>query len=186
MTDTRTNQSSYGATAKSLHWITFLLIGVIIPLGFIMTEPPLTPDKFTLYKWHKTLGALVLLLASIRLGWRLINPPPPLPRDTLWYERIGAHGVHFLLYTCLFVMPLSGWLMTSASGFPNILLGDIQLAPLIDKDEDLYNLFRDVHHTTATVLLVLVGTHVSAAFFHYFIRRDEILGRMIPFLNRRT
>ena len=56
-----------------------------------------------------------LLLSLIRLGWRLANPPPPEPQTLAPWERMLSQAVHWGFYAVMIGMPLTGWLMVSAS-----------------------------------------------------------------------
>jgi cytochrome b561 len=81
-------------------------------------------------------------------------------------------------------MPLSGWLMSSAKGFPVVYLGLWKLPDLIAKNEALSETFKDGHYLFATALLIFIGLHIAAALKHHFIDKDAILSRMIPFLRK--
>ena len=60
------------------------------------------------FAWHKTVGALILLLALVRLAVRLLNPPPPYPADFPRWQRFAAVWSHRLLYFLLIALPLTG------------------------------------------------------------------------------
>ncbi|MBI5439427.1 MAG: cytochrome b [Nitrosomonadales bacterium] len=171
----------YTATAISLHWLTALFIFATFPLGVYMHELALSPLKLQLINYHKWLGVTILLLTVARLAWRATHTPPPLP-ETIppWQQRV-AHGLHLLLYALLLVIPLSGWLMSSAKGFPVVYLGLVQLPDLVAKDKALGELLTTVHQTLNFGLLALVGMHIAAALKHHFIEHDATLRRMLPF-----
>jgi len=170
----------YTATAISLHWLTALLVLITFPLGVYMHELALSPIKLQLISYHKWLGVTIFLLTAARLAWRATHTPPPLPETIpLWQQRV-AHGVHLLLYVLLFVIPLSGWLMSSAKGFPVVYLGLVQLPDLVGKDKVLGELLTEVHEMLNFGFLALVGMHAVAALKHHFIERDATLRRMLP------
>jgi len=170
----------YSATAIALHWLAALLILAAFPLGVYVHELAFSPLKLKLISYHKWLGVTIFLLTVARLAWRATHTPPPLP-DTIprWQQR-AAHGLHHLLYLLLLVIPLSGWLMSSAKGFPVVYLGLVQLPDLIGKDADLAERLHDIHAALNFALLALVGLHVAAALKHHFIDRDATLRRMLP------
>lgn len=170
----------YTATAISLHWLTAALVLVTFPLGLYMHELALSPLKLQLISYHKWLGVTIFLLTVARLAWRATHTPPPLPETIpLWQQRV-AHGVHLLLYLLLFAIPLSGWLMSSAKGFPVVYLGLVQLPDLVGKDKALGELLTGVHEMLNSGFLALVGMHTAAALKHHFIERDATLLRMLP------
>ncbi len=92
----------------------------------------------------------------------------------------SARIVHWLLYLLLFVMPVLGWMAASWRGFPVILFG-LELPKLIATRAHGFRWTGDVHGLLATYgMLTLVGLHAAAALYHYFIRRDGVLQRMLP------
>ena len=174
----------YTATAISLHWLMVFLILAAFPLGLYMSDLALSPLKLRLISYHKWLGVTIFLLAAARLAWRATHTPPPLPAEMPAWQRHGAHGLHHLLYVLLFAIPLSGWLMSSAKGFQTVYLGVLPLPDLIVKDKALGDLLREVHELLNYAMLALLVAHVGAAIKHHFIDRDDILIRMLPFLNK--
>lgn len=178
---------TYSRTAMLLHWLAAIIILALLGLGFIMTG---MPDgnielKFTLYQLHKSFGILLLLVALIRLVWRLKTPPPPPLVEPLLHR--AASAVHWALYAIMIVMPLVGWMMVSASPLriPTEIFGLFELPhlPLFDGGADrkeLEHLFKEIHESMAFVLIGLIVLHVGAALYHHFIRRDATLLRMSP------
>jgi cytochrome b561 len=120
------------------------------------------------------------VLALVRLGWRWGNPVPALPSTLKSYERLLATVTHVLLYALLFAVPLTGWMMSSARGFPVSWFGFFQLPDLVPKDKGLYDTLVDVHGTLAWTLAGLVALHVGAALKHHFMLKDDVLRRMLP------
>lgn len=171
----------YPSTAIALHWLSALLILAAFPLGVYVHELAFSPLKLKLISYHKWLGMTIFLLTVMRLAWRVTHTPPPLP-DTIprWQQR-AAHGLHHSLYLLLLTIPLTGWLMSSAKGFPVVYLGVVQLPDLIGKDAGLAERLHDVHAALNFALAALVGLHVAAALKHHFIDRDATLRRMLPF-----
>ena len=106
----RNTTSTWGSVSKALHWIIVLMI--INQWVIAERAEDLTGfAKFKALNWHKWFGMTVLMLAVIRLAWRLMNPVPDLTAETRPWERHLAKVSHFLLYLLIFAMPLSGWLM---------------------------------------------------------------------------
>ncbi len=170
----------YTGPAIAAHWVIAALILVAFPLGVYMHELPLSPTKLKLYSYHKWIGITVLLLFVPRILWRITHrPPAPLPMPA-WQHRI-AEGTHHLLYLLMFLVPLSGWLMSSAKGFQVVYFGVLPLPDLVGKSEDLGDLRKGVHEARNFGLLALVGLHVAGALKHVIIDRDGTLRRMLPF-----
>ncbi len=167
----------YGAVAIALHWLSALLVVGLAGLGFWMADLKPSPTKIEIYNWHKGFGLTVLALTAIRIAWRATHPPPPLLLASR-AKRALAHAVHGLLYGLLLAMPLSGWLMNSAAGFPLSWFGLFRVPPLIERNRQAFEFWRDVHATLAIVLVALVLLHVAAALKHHFVDRDATLARM--------
>lgn len=174
----------YTRTAITLHWAMALLIFAAFPLGVYMHDLPLSPGKLRLYSWHKWLGIGILLLAILRVLWRSSHRPPPLPDTMPHWEKMVAHGMHYLLYVLILAVPISGWLMSSAKGFQTVWFGVLPLPDLVSKNKELGELLKEVHESLNFLMLGLVLAHAGAALKHHFIGRDDILARMLPFLKR--
>jgi cytochrome b561 len=168
----------YTAPAVVLHWLAALLIFVAFPLGLSMQELPLSPLKLRLYSYHKWIGITVLLLAGLRVAWRLSHRPPPLPDSIAGWQRRASAAVHGLLYLLILAIPLSGWLMSSAKGFQTVWFGVLPLPDLVGKSRELGELLEDVHAWLNYTLLALVILHVVGAIKHHFIERQSFLQRM--------
>lgn len=167
----------FGIVAILLHWlIATLMIGMII-LGLYMTGLPVSIEKLKYYGWHKEFGFVVLTLAFIRLYWRLTNETPDLEIPA--WEALSARLMHWTLYGFMFALPLTGWLLTSAAGFPVSFFGLFTIPILITPNEELMQLFVAVHKWLAYTLIALITLHTAAAFKHHFIDKDNILKRII-------
>lgn len=173
----------YGFVAQGLHWTIAGLVVVQVVLGKIAEELPLGLDKLALLARHKSVGITILALAVIRLVWRLIDHPPPPPPMPRW-QLVAARLNHAAFYLLLLAMPLSGWLMSSASNFPVSWFGLVQLPDFVAADPELKDLLEDLHETLAQVLVALALLHVAAALKHQFIDRDGLLLRMLPWRSR--
>lgn len=175
---------AYTRTAIALHWLMALLVFVTFPVGLVMHEMALSPNKLRLLSYHKWLGVTVFILVMVRLLWRASHKPAPLLATMPHWQRAAANAVHVLLYVLLFAIPLSGWLMSSAKGFQTVYLGVLPLPDLISKDKVLGDALFALHEVLNITLLVLVIAHVAAAIKHQFVDRDGTLARMLPFLDR--
>ena len=178
------SSSSYTCVAIALHWLVALLIFFAWPMGVYMHDLPLSPQKLQYYAWHKWAGVTVFLLALLRLAWRAGHPAPALPEAMPRWQRQAATGLHHLLYLLILVIPLSGWLMSSAKGFQTVWFGVLPLPDLVGKDEALGEVLKGVHMGLNGTLFLLVLAHVGAALKHHLIDKDDILARMLPFLTK--
>ena len=168
----------YSPPAIVLHWLVALLIFVTFPLGVYMVDLPLSPDKLKLYSYHKRIGITILMLASLRVMWRVTHTPPPLPENLASWHRRASQIVHGLLYGLILAIPLSGWLMSSAKGFQTVWFGVLPLPDLLDKNRELGDLLANVHQALNFTLLALVILHVGAALKHHFFEHQPFLQRM--------
>jgi len=175
---------AYTRTAITLHWLIALLVFVTFPVGLVMSEMALSPNKLRLLSYHKWLGVTVFILVMVRLVWRASHKPAPLLATMPHWQRVAANAVHVLLYVLLFAIPLSGWLMSSAKGFQTVYLGMLPLPDLLSKDKVLGDALAALHEVLNFALLALVVAHVAAAVKHQFVDRDGTLARMLPFLDR--
>jgi len=179
----RNTTRRWGAVSQFLHWLVVALIIVQFTLALWAASLPLGNRKLGVLAYHKSFGITILSLALVRLLWRLANPTPPLPPTLRPYERGLARFAHVMLYVLLFVMPLTGWMMSSARGFPVSWFGfsSLQLPDLVPKNQTLYHALVTTHGTLAVVLVAVVTLHVAGALKHHFMLRDEVLRRMLPF-----
>jgi cytochrome b561 len=170
----------YGAVAQAFHWLIAALIFAMLGLGYYMEDLPLGVRKLELYNLHKSTGITIAMLAALRLLWRLLHRPPPLPASMPPWERRAAGAVHALLYLMLFVQPLVGFLQSNAANFPIVLWGLLPLPPLLGPDEPLAEALIGVHTLGGNFLAILVILHVAAALRHHFVLKDDVLRRMLP------
>ena len=167
----------YSPVAIALHWLLALAIVATFGVGLYMADLPFSLQRVKLYNWHKWAGVTILALSALRLLWRLSHRPPADPPMPAWQARV-AHGVHALLYLTFFAVPLSGWAMSSAKGFPIVWFGVLPLPDFVPKDRELGELLTTVHAALAYGLAALVLAHVAGALKHHFIHRDGLLARM--------
>jgi len=170
----------FGWIALLLHWVMAIMIIGMLCLGLYMAGLRLSMEKLKLIGWHKEIGACVLGLVAIRLIWRLVNIIPPLPESMPMWQRLAAHASHYALYGFMFTMPVSGWLMSSAAGFPVSVFGWFTLPNLINQNEEARKLFLSIHTWLSYALIATIAAHIAAALYHHFITKDNILRRMLP------
>jgi cytochrome b561 len=165
--------------AQLLHWLIALLIVGLGSVGLWMTSMTPSMDKINIFALHKSFGITVLMLAGLRLVWRLATRHPPEMPGPAW-QRWSARTVHFALYVMMFVMPLSGWLFNSASNFPLQWFKLVNLPALWGPDPVVKHWALAVHEYGFWTLAALLTVHATAAFMHHYFDHDETLRRMLP------
>ena len=180
------NQSSptrYGAVAQGFHWIIAGLIVTQFTLALMADDLPLGLHKLAVLARHKSFGMTVLMLAVLRLLWRLFNRPPELPPGMSKIERTLARGTHLLFYVLLFAMPLTGWMMSSAKNYSVSWFGRFTWPDLIAPNERTFEMLKTTHHLLGWLLLSVAILHVLAALKHHFWNKDDVLVRMLPLIK---
>jgi cytochrome b561 len=184
-------QQRYTAVAIALHWLIAAGIVGMIALGWIMDDVP-DAQAYSLIQLHKSFGITILLLSVARVVWRLMNPPPPEPPMPGW-QRALALFVHVGLYVLIIAMPLTGWIMASASsdaptryfGLVDARLPGIPGLPAEARD-GIEDGFEFAHSNLQWVIIAMLALHIAGALKHQFIDRDGLIARMAPGLFGRT
>lgn len=174
------NAPRYGGVAIGLHWLIGLMILISFGVGLTMVDMSLSPLKLRLYSWHKWAGVTIFMLVLIRCVWRITHAVPPLPADMPRWQRIAAEASHLALYALMIVIPLSGWLMSSAKGFQTVYFGVLPIPDLLQKNKELGETLALVHQALNFTMIGIVILHAAAALKHHFIDKDDILRRMLP------
>lgn len=173
----------YGAIAKFLHWALALLI--LLQYYLVYWKRWVLPEKSAMANFyigglHKPIGVVFLLLALFAVIWHVNNPKPAYPPQMHNWEKQSALLVQGVLYLTLFAMPLSGFMMSTAAGYPPSFFGLFQFPQWIPQNPAVAHFFFDVHQITGYVIIALVTIHIAAALKHHFIDHDDILKRMLP------
>ena len=169
----------YSWQAMLLHWLLAVIVIGMLGFGYILGEMSRGPTKSFYVDIHRSFGVLALVLVLVRIGWRLRHPPPPLPPSVPRWQRIAAVSSHGLLYLCILLQPLSGYLASAFSSSPVPFFG-MTLPQWAWDDKPLRSFFGEVHGIVAITLLVLIAIHVLAALKHLLINRDHVFQRMLP------
>jgi len=176
-------ENRYGPVAVALHWVMALLLVVLVSLGVYMVRLPdvgFDTKKITLILYHKQLGMLALTLVALRLAWRVTNALPRLVANLPDWQKVIARFVHLTFYALMLALPITGWLMSSADGFPVSFLGLFNLPDLVAHDENLFRVFAALHKWLGYALIPLLAVHAGAALRHHFLFRDDTLRKMLP------
>ncbi len=176
----------YNNGAVLLHWLTVVLLLTQVYVGFTFHNMERGPERSEWFTWHKTIGATILLLAIVRLVWRLMHKPPPFPPELARWERIAAVWNHRAFYVLLIALPLTGLLAISggADEATTRLAGGIPLPLIPGLSEALGDTFGGVHEALVRITIALILIHVAAALKHQFFDRSRAEGRMPPFRER--
>jgi cytochrome b561 len=172
----------YGAVAIALHWVMALMLVVLIGMGLYMVGLPdagFDKVKITLILYHKELGLAALLVATVRLAWRMSNQLPALVDTLPYWQKVTARLVHLSFYGLLFALPMSGLLMSSAAAIPVSAFGVVDVPDLVAPSDDLFHRMIEVHRWLGYGLLVLIGVHAGAALTHHFLKRDDTLRKIV-------
>lgn len=174
----------YSAVAITLHWLLAAAILGIFAVGLYMADLPFSPARMKLFNWHKWAGVCILLLTVLRLVWRVTHRPPALPQTVTLampgWQMQAYHATHHLMYALFFVVPLLGWVYSSAIGYSIVLFGVLPLPDLVGADKALAELIKPWHGLAAWALIVLAALHIGAALKHHWIDRDGLMQRMLP------
>ena len=169
-------QPGFNLTARVLHWLMAAMVLTMLVIGVTMVSSlSLRPALIDL---HRPLGIAIGLLVLVRLYNRLRHPPPPLPVDLPAWQVVAAVASHWVLYALMFAMPIIGWAMLSAGGYPIVLVGGLHLPAIVAHDPSVYAALRNAHSLLAYVLFATVVLHLSAALYHAWVRRDGVFSSM--------
>jgi cytochrome b561 len=209
---TASETQRYTTVAVVLHWLIAASIVGLIAAGWWMTNaaeglrdlPPaerraMAPQVQSVYQLHKSMGLTVLVLSLVRLGWRLINPPPALPAGMPAWQKAASSLTHIGFYVLMIGLPLSGWAYVSTGftedgdPFPVATmwfgLFEVPHIPFIAEAAEetrkaLAAASFETHEALVYATVALLVLHIGAAIKHHVIDKDGVAARMIPFLKR--
>lgn len=185
---TRFRPVRYGDVAVGFHWLIAAFVFGLLIIGKYMSGLDENDVlRFALTQWHKTFGVLVFLLSLLRLLWRLFHPAPAHPPLAPWWEKVAANLAHIALYALLFLIPLTGWVMVSASPlnistllFNVIPWPHLPLLPELPGKAEVSRSFRQYHELAGNLLILILLAHIGAAMKHHLLDRDDVLRRIAP------
>lgn len=179
--------SEYGLLSKLLHWGMAAIIITLIGVGIYMADLPRDTEEqkqyaFQFYNLHKSFGVLALFLIVVRLVWVRLSPPPALPAVFNAKELRVVKGLQSLLYLLMVLLPVSGYLMSNAGGYPINFFGLGQLPALIGKSEGFGEVVHEMHEVMGFAMLLLILMHMAGALKHRLRDKggeSDILKRML-------
>jgi len=166
--------------SRLLHWVMALAILGMIGLGTVISRMEPSFANLWLFGLHKSIGISLLFAALLRLVWHRVSPPPaPLTdRIPVWQQR-AARLVHRTMYLLLFIVPVTGWVASAATGIDVVLFGRITLPAIVPPSERLDQTFFAAHSILTKILAGLVVLHVAGALHRHMVHHDHSLRRMI-------
>jgi cytochrome b561 len=168
--------TAFHPLARLLHWTMAAMIVAMLFIGAGMVAT-VSARHAWLLAIHKPLGIAILLLAIVRLAVRLRHRPPP-PAGLPLALRLAAQASHWLLYALMLALPLLGWALLSAGGYPVMLGESLRLPAIAPENAALFAWLREAHRYLAWLLFLTFVAHMSAALYHGLIRRDGVLAAM--------
>ncbi|MES9939378.1 MAG: cytochrome b [Candidatus Thiodiazotropha sp. 6PLUC2] len=181
------DKAQYGAVAIAMHWLVALTVYALFGLGLWMRSLDYYDSWYQLGPWwHKGIGVMLFLALLFRVLWRFANSRPDHLPTHKPYERVSALWVHLLLYLILFVLMVSGYLISTADGKPLEVFDWFVIPATISGLEHQEDIAGKVHLYLAWSVVVLSLLHALAAFKHHFFDHDQTLLRMLGVAGRRV
>jgi cytochrome b561 len=170
----------YTRVAIFLHWALVIALLAQIGFGWFLGDVPRgTPERALYVNLHKSTGMLIGLAILLRLYWRMTHRAPVLPSFMPAWEKIAAKWSHVLLYICMVVMPVSGYVASNFSKYGVNFFNSMKLAPWGVEDAAIYAIFNRTHIVTSWLFVGLITLHVLAALRH-LAAKDGVFNRMWP------
>lgn len=181
------SSTEYGLLSKTIHWLMALMIITLIGVGIYMAGlPKETAEQkqyaFQFYGLHKSFGVLAMVLIVVRLVWIRLSPAPALPAVFSAKEQRVTNLVKAFLYILMLLVPLSGYLMSNAGGFPIHFFGLGELPTIIGKSKEIGGIAHEAHEIMGFALLALLLLHIAGAVKHRVKDKggeSDILKRML-------
>lgn len=172
--------NKFGDLTKVLHWVIAALFVIQYYLVYRREYfPNDTNEKLQYLLLHKSLGLSVLVLAFAMLAWRRVGIRPSMPSSMSPLELTLARYMHIALYAAMLIMPISGILMSLFGGYPVSFFGLFELPKFDNKNETLGSLFYITHVWSSYAIIPLVAGHTTAALYHHYVKKDDVLKRML-------
>ena len=172
--------SNYGYASIFFHWLSALSIFGLFGLGYYMVDLTYYHSWYkTAPELHKSIGLVFFSLMILRLIWRTKQVTPDhLPSHSSLEKKAGKI-IHSLLYLLIFIIMITGYLISTADG-RGIEVFELITIPsfgsIIENQEDIAGL---AHKWLAYLLITLATLHALAALKHHFIDKDNTLNRII-------
>ncbi len=170
----RSTSDHYGSVAVTIHWLSAILILVLIGSGFRAADMQDTAAKAAILRFHVPIGLTVLLLTLARIAWWLFADKKPGSIAMPKWQDLSARAVHLLFYIVILGMAASGIGMMVLSGAGAVLFAGAE-GPL----PDFWDYKPRVPHGLGARLMVAAFVlHTGAALYHHFVKKDGLLKRI--------
>ena len=170
----------FSPAQRLIHWLMAAVIIAALGLGLYCSYlQPGTPLRQFLMDIHKSLGMTALVLLVIRLPLRLSLGEPAFRKPLGRLLSLASHAGHFALYGLMILMPFSGYTTSAAGGHDLPWFGLFHWPNVVPASKALDHLAGAVHKLGAYAFFAVLGIHIAAALWHHFVRKDEVLGRMM-------
>jgi cytochrome b561 len=180
----RNGANRIGIVTRLLHWTMAAGVLATIPIGLRIANAEPSLALIPWFGLHKTIGVTLLALVLLRLAWHRITPPPgPLPGGPPWARKL-ARATHRAFYLLLLLVPLTGWIASSATGLDTVVFGRWTVPALAPASPGIERWAFALHRAGAYALAALVVVHVAGA-VKRTIAGDGTLGRMITGASHR-
>lgn len=170
----------YDSVARAFHWLVVAMLVVQYSVALLLASILPKSAEDALIAWHFSMGSSVCVVMLARLAWRLTHPAPPPPADLSPGLQLLSRATHWTFYAGYVVLPVLGWAAASADGARVKLAGLIPLPMLVPKDDPFGKAMQTVHPAVAITLLAVIALHVAGALYHAFVKRDGVVGRILP------
>lgn len=185
MTTSDAASQRYTRVAVGLHWLIALIVignligGLTIDIFLDSSDPAMVATGRTIIGFHKALGLTVIALTLVRIGWRLANPPPPLPAHMTPLEQRLSRLTHLFFYFLLLALPLSGWALVSTGKVPApVSVFGLFAMPPLPLPASLHGTAGEGHELLGWLMVATLALHILAAVKHQWFDRDNLLARM--------
>ena len=186
----KSTTTRYGWVTKLLHWLLFLFFVNQFVVAYAMLNTPQGTTTFgytqgALYNWHKSIGLILLGVAMLRFTWRKTTPLPGWAPNLSAGEKLLIHWIERILYICMFLMPISGYLYVMTGGYGVHFFSRWHLPNFMGEDATVALIAQWTHRLTAWLIVATLLAHWGLGIRHHLVYRDRYLNRMLPFTHQR-
>jgi len=178
-----TGPRAYGRFEIAVHAFIAISVFFLFVSSWWMLALPLPSDVFRYrefpFQLHKNLGITIMLLliavALIRAVRRQALAAIPAETDAM--HRLRLIG-HVALYVLIFAVCITGYMSSSYSGWATTWWWLIEFPYWGHENEELNQLYSDLHLVACWGLLIAMAAHIAAALSHAF-RNDGVVRRIV-------
>jgi cytochrome b561 len=174
ISNTPVKVKKWPAISRVFHWVSAVLLLSTWFLMFLYQNL----DNGIYISLHKAFGVSLLFWMIARVINRLfVKAPPPMPMPK--WQTLASKVSHLSLYALLIAMPVAGLLMSIYGGRPVDMFGLFEIPVFLTPDRTLARFFNNIHTEIIwTLILAFTALHISAALYHQFVKKDNLIARM--------